>query len=105
MKKSKSNRKHSHRRSFTPEFKQEAVKLTKEPNQSISKVAENLGVSVSAVRGWVIRDEAGEVAGGSGVLTTLERQELSALKKENKQLRMERDILKKAAAFFAKEQM
>lgn len=105
MKKSKSNRKHSHRRSFTPEFKQEAVELTKEPNQSISKVAENLGVSVSAVRGWVIRDEAGEVAGSSGVLTTLERQELSELKKENKQLRMERDILKKAAAFFAKEQM
>jgi transposase-like protein len=105
VKKSKSNRKHSHRRSFTQEFKQEAVNLTTEPNQSISKVAEDLGVSVSAVRNWVIQEDAGYANGGSGVLTNIERQELLALKKENKLLRMERDILKKAAAFFAKEQM
>jgi transposase len=62
-------------------------------------------VSASAVRGWVNQDEAGEGIGGLGILSNLERQELSALKKEVKQLRMERDILKKAAAFFAKEQM
>ena len=105
MKKSKSKKKHSHRRTFTQEFKQEAVKLIKEPNQSIAKVAENLGVSASAVRGWVNQDEAGEGIGSLGILSNLERQELSALKKEVKQLRMERDILKKAAAFFAKEQM
>ncbi len=105
MKKSKSERKHSHRGTFTPEFKQEAVKLTKEPNQSFAKVAENLGVSASAVGGWVKQDEAGEDIGGLGILSNLERQELLALKKEVKQLRMERDILKKAAAFFAKEQM
>jgi len=67
VKKSKSNKKHSHRRTFTPEFKQEAVKLTKEPNQSIAKVAENLGVSASAVRGWVNQDEAGEGIGGLGI--------------------------------------
>jgi transposase len=53
----------------------------------------------------VNQDEAGVGIGTLRILSDLERQELSALKKEVKQLRMERDILKKAAAFFAKEQM
>lgn len=105
MKSSKSKKKHSHRRSFTKEFKAEAVKLTKEPNQTITKVAENLGLAESTVRQWVKRDEADQENGVSGALTNLERLELVALKKENRQLRMEREILKKAAAFFAKEQM
>ncbi len=105
MKTSNSKTKHSHRRTFTQDFKHEAVKLTKEPNQSIAKVAENLGVSQSAVRSWVNQAEANARSGGSGMLTTLERQELIALKRENRQLRMERELFKKAAAFFAKEQM
>ena len=95
MKTSKSKKKHSHRRTFTQDFKSEAVKLTQEPNQSIAKVAENLGVSQSAVRIWVNQAEANAGGGGSGMLSTLERQELAALKKEVRQLRIEREILKK----------
>ena len=105
MKSSKTKKKSSNRRSFTPEFKLEAVKLAKEPNQSISKVADNLGVSQSVLRKWIKQADTDVGNGPAGMLTSLERQEFSELKKENRQLRIEREILKKAAAFFAKEQM
>jgi transposase len=105
VKSSKTKKKSSHRRSFTQEFKLEAVKLAKEPNQSISKVAENLGLSQSVLRKWLKQEVIDMGSGSTGMLTSLERQEFSELKKENRQLRIEREILKKAAAFFAKEQM
>lgn len=105
MKSTKSKKKSSHRRSFTQEFKLEAVKLAKEPNQSISKVAENLGLSQSVLRKWLKQVETDGGSGPAGMLTSLERQEFSAQKKEIRQLRIEKEILKKAAAFFAREQM
>jgi transposase len=57
----------------------------------------------SAVAGWVKQAKVDAVGGGSGALTTSERDELTALRRENKQLRQEREILKRATAFFAKE--
>jgi transposase len=91
------------RRVFTKEYKAEVVKLVIEGNKSPGQVAKDLDLTPSAVAGWVqqAKTDAGE--GLAGALTTAEKQELSALRRETKQLRMERDFLKKAAAFFARE--
>ena len=93
------------RRTFSPEFKEEAIKLAKEPGQSISKVALNLNVTSTTLRAWIRQAEVDGGRGPAGALTTAEKQELVQLRRENRQLRMEREILKKATAFFAKEQM
>lgn len=93
------------RRKFTPEFKAEAIKLCSEPGQSIAKVAKNLDLTETALRSWVKQAKIDAGRGPAGALTTAEKQELAALRKENRQLKMEREILKKATAFFAKEQM
>jgi transposase len=104
--KSKSANKSAHnRRKFSPEFKAEAVRLSKEPSQSIAQVAKDLGVGDGVLRNWVKQADADNSAGKSNFLTTVEKEELSALRKEVKQLRVEREILRKAALFFAKEQM
>ena len=84
------------RRSFTPEYKAEVVGLVRDGGKAISAVARDLGLTESAVRKWVALSEADAGRGNPKVLTTAEREELS-------QLRMEREILKKAMAFFAKE--
>jgi transposase len=91
------------RRSFTDEFKAGAVRLVLEEGKSISEVARNLDLTVSALRTWVDRARADRGVGRPGVLTTDEREELARLRKENRTLRMERDILKKATALFAQE--
>ena len=88
------------RREFTPEFKAEAVKLVGEQGLTRAQVARDLGVSESMVGRWV---KQAEKASRPGALTTEEQSELKRLRRENKVLRMEREILKKAAAFFAKE--
>jgi transposase len=93
------------RRKFTPEFRAEAIKLCSEPGQSVGKVAKNLNLTETARRAWVKQAAVDAGDGPSGTLTTAEKQELAALRKEVRQLRMEREILKKATAFFAKEQM
>ena len=93
------------RRKFTPEFKAEAIKLCSEPGQSIGKVAKNLDLTETALRTWVKQAKVDAGKGPAGALTTAEKAELAALRKENRQLRMEREILRKATAFFAKEQM
>ena len=90
------------RRSFTEEFKAGAVRLVLDEGKSISQVARDLDLTASALRLWVVHERADRTKGKTG-LTSEERAELSRLRKENRQLRMERDILKKAAAFFAKE--
>lgn len=87
---------------YTPEFKAEAVRLVRStPEKPASKIAEELGVSDNALRSWVKQAEIdhGERQG----LTTEEREELRRLRKEVKVLRQEREILKKATAFFARE--
>ena len=91
------------RRSFPPEYKAEVVGLIRDGGKAISAVARDLGLTESAVRNWVVRSEADAGRGDPKVLTTAEREELSQLRRENRQLRMEREILKKATSFFAKE--
>jgi transposase len=91
------------RRSFTDEFKAGAVRLVIEEGKSVGRAARELDLTESALRMWVERARADRGTGRPGVLTTAEREELAHLRKENRTLRMERDILKKAAAFFAKE--
>jgi transposase len=90
------------RRTFTDEFKQGAVALVLDEKKRVSDTARNLDVSESVLRNWVKQAEADRSDGRTG-LTTEERAELVRLRRENRVLRMERDILKKAAAFFAKE--
>jgi transposase len=91
------------RRSFTDEFKAGAVRLVLEEGKTVPQVARDLDVSASVVRIWVERARADRGKGKPGVLTSAERQELADLRKEVRTLRMQRDILKKAAAFFANE--
>ena len=92
------------RRKFTDEFKAEVVGLCLTGERSIGQVARDLGISDSVVQRWVGKAKAASGgANGAGVLSDAEREELNRLRKENVRLRMERDILKKAAAFFAKE--
>jgi transposase len=91
------------RRSFTPEFRSEAVRLVREGSKSLPQVAKDLDLTESALRNWVREADGGEGKSPAGALTTEEREELMRLRKENRQLQMERDFLKKAAAFFAKE--
>ena len=93
------------RRTFTPEFKAEAVRLCQVGDRSVSQIAKSLDLTETALREWIRRAEAdaGNAAAQKEALTTREREELHQLRKENKRLQAERDILKKAAAFFAKE--
>ncbi len=91
------------RRRFTDEFKAGAVRLVLDEGKTVGAVARELDLTPSALGIWVSRAQADRTKGKTG-LTTEERAELSQLRKENRELRMERDILKKAAAFFAKNQ-
>jgi transposase-like protein len=91
------------RRSFTKEFKAEAARLCRVGDRSIAQVAKDLDLSENALRQWVKQAEVDEGNGPPEALTSEERKELTRLRRENRQLQMEREILKKAAAFFAKE--
>jgi transposase len=91
------------RRKFTAEYKAEVVRLLRDGGKSIGQVSRELDLTESAVRHWVSQSAIDAVGGGTGALTTAERAELVALRREARTLRMEREILKKAAAFFAKE--
>ena len=92
------------RRTYTREFKVEAVKLLTEKNYSVAEAARSLDIGETLLRSW---KQAFEHAGdqafpGHGILPAIEA-ELRQLRADNKRLQMERDILKKATAFFAKE--
>ena len=89
------------RRSFTREYKAEVVELCRTSGQTIAGVARELGLTETAVRRWVAQAEID--AGRRDGLTTVEREELSRLRKDNRVLREERDILKRATVFFAAE--
>ena len=88
------------RRKFTGEFKVETVKLIRESGRTVSSVAKELDLTETAVRDWVKKAEA---SGSAGLLGADERAELRRLRKENQELRMEKEILRKATVFFAKE--
>ena len=92
------------RRSYTPEFKAEAVKLVTEQGKSLAEVARDLDLGESLLRSWKDALAAGGAGAfpGRGNPPALE-EELRRLRAENKRLTMERDILKKATAFFARE--
>ncbi len=88
---------------FSPEFKTEAVRLVLDEKMSNAQVAKDLGISQTSISRWVRQAQADLGKGKNGDLTTDERTELSRLRRDVRRLKMEREILKKAAAFFAKE--
>lgn len=79
------------------------MRLCQVGDRSVGQVARDLDLTETALREWVRRAEVDGAKSESGPLTTSEREELQRLRRENKRLQMEREILKKAAAFFAKE--
>jgi transposase len=91
------------RRSFTKEYKAEVVDLVRKSGKSIGGIAKELGLTETAVRAWVRQAKVDAGRGPAGALTTEEREEFGKLRKRVKILEMEREILKKATAFFAKE--
>ena len=91
------------RRSFTREQKADAVRLAREVG-NIPQVARDLDLTDSVLRQWVRQAEIDDGGGPEGALRTEEKEELRRLRRENRTLKMERDFLKKAAAFFAKDQ-
>lgn len=107
-KKHKQNKKNTKqrrpRRLFTDEFRADVVRLCQAEGESVPEVCRRLDLTESSVRGWVRRAEEDGVDGSdTASATASEKQELQRLRRENKQLKMEREILKKAATFFAKE--
>ena len=91
------------RRKFSAEQKADAVRLVREVG-NVVQVARDLDLTDSALRQWVKQAEIDEGSGPADALTTDEKEELRRLRRENRTLKMERDFLKKAATFFAKEQ-
>ena len=89
------------RRSFTPEFKPEIVELCQRGDRSIGQVARDFDLTETAVREWV--RQADVDAGKRDGLTSEEKAELAQLRKENRRLKEDVEILKRATAFFAKE--
>jgi transposase-like protein len=100
---SKNKKQRRARRSFTAQFKSEVVALCQVGDRSITEVARDLDLTETAVRAWVQQAAVDGAVAPTGALTTDEREELARLRRENKRLLMEREILKKAATFFAKE--
>jgi transposase len=100
---SKTEKQQRKRRSFTKEFKEGAVRLVLEEGESVADVSRDLGVHATVVGSWVRQAKVDAGEGPREALTTVERAELAELRKKVKVLEMERALLKKAAAFFAKE--
>lgn len=90
------------RRSFTPEFKEEAAKMVAESSRSTASVARELGLTEQTLRNWV-NDYRKTHAADEPPLTVPERARLRELEKEVRELRLEKEFLGKAAAFFARE--
>ena len=88
------------RRSFTPEFKAEIVQLCQRGDRSIGQVARDFDLTETAVREWVRQAERDAGSRRGGGLTSAERQELAALRREHRQLREDLGVLKRATAFF-----
>ena|SRR5688572_20152091 len=91
------------RRRFSPEQKADAVRLAKEVG-NVAQIARDLDISPNLLHEWIKQSQIDAGQGPPGALTTDERAELARLRREIRTLQMERDFLKKAAAFFAKDQ-
>ena len=89
------------RRSFTKEYKAEVVELVRQPAATVASVARDLDLTETAVRAWVKQADIDD--GQREGMTSAQLDELAQLRKENRVLREERDILKRATAFFARE--
>ena len=92
------------RRKFDQDFKEGAVRLVRETGKSIAQIAKDLGIHDGTLGNWVARDRAAR-EGGNGRLGENERAELARLRKENAELAMERDVLKRSVALWVKEAM
>ncbi|MFI6063559.1 transposase [Streptomyces sp. NPDC051286] len=90
---------------YTSEFKRDAVALVRSSGRNVTEVARELGVSPEGLRGWVKQAKTDRGEGVPGALTTAEKEELQRLRRENREQQQTIEILKKAAAFFAKETM
>ncbi len=90
------------RKQHTEEFKQEAVRLVTEEGYTTAEASRNLGINANMLGRWKRELQEAEAFGGMGQMRQM-KEELRRLRRENKQLQMEREILKKAAAFFARE--
>jgi transposase len=86
---------------YTPEFRAEAVRLYKTSDRGLKQISTELGIAPESLRRWSRQMDVD--TGRAPGLSTEEREELRRLRRENRVLRMERDLLKKAAAFFARE--
>ena len=91
------------RRKFTAEFRADVVRLCQAGGESIGEICRRLELTETSVRNWVRQAEIDEAGGRPDALSTSEREELTQLRRDNKRLTMEREILKKATAFFARE--
>ena len=91
------------RRRFSEEFKEGAVRLVLDEGKTIGAVARELDLTASALANWVKQVSAERTQGKSGLMKE-EREELTRLRKENRELRIERDLLKKVSALFARHQ-
>ena len=89
------------RRAYAPEFRRQMVELV-QAGRSPEALAREFEPTAQSIRNWVAQAEC-DAGGGNGGLTTAEREELNRLRRENRQLRLEREILSKAAAWFARE--
>ena len=103
MDKTRKTSKRRPRRSFTPEFRAEAVRLCRIGDRSVAQVAKDLDLTETALREWVQRADVDAGKGPAGALTSDERAELARLRRENRRRQMGRDIFKREARFFARE--
>lgn len=92
------------RRKFDPEFKEGAVRIVRETGKPIAQVARELGINAGTLGNWVAQDRQGR-EDGQAPLSESERKELHRLRRENAQLAMERDVLKRSTALWVKEAM
>ncbi|MFC7279638.1 transposase [Paractinoplanes rhizophilus] len=85
------------------EFRQRAVQLARTGDKPVAVLAKELGISESCLRNWMAQADADDAGGSAGRLTSTEKKELAELRRRNRQLEVENEILKRAAAYFARE--